>query len=85
MIERVAAAIQKYWLENEFDPSEANDGVARAAIAAMREPSEKMLRADLAASKALKSPHTLRQQQIACWHASIDAVLSTPQTQGARE
>lgn len=58
---------------------------ARAAIEAMREPTEEMLRADLDASRALKSPHTLRQQQMACWYAAIDCALSTPQTKGERE
>ena len=39
-LEQVARAICDYWMEHGFDPSEPSEGAARAAVEALREPSE---------------------------------------------
>ena len=33
MVERVRLALERYWLEHGYDPSEPDEGAARAAIA----------------------------------------------------
>lgn len=42
-VDQVAQAIADYWLSDGFDPSEPSEGAARAAIAAMRVPTEAMV------------------------------------------
>ena len=39
-LEQVARAICDYWMEHGFDPSEPSEGAARAAVEALREPSD---------------------------------------------
>lgn len=45
MINKVAKAIQEYWLDNGYDPSEQNNNLAKVAILALLEPDENMLSA----------------------------------------
>jgi hypothetical protein len=45
MVERVAKAIRGVWIGPDFTVSDVAEDMARAAIAAMREPSGEMLKA----------------------------------------
>lgn len=68
MVERVAAAIANYWLEIGFDPSLPDEGAARAAIQAMREPTDAMKIAALDATFDVGDVPII-------WQAMIDAAL----------
>ena len=65
MIERVAQALQQEMGTARFDETAASFALARAAIAAMREPTEEMMDAWARAPGAIK----------AGWQAMIDAAL----------
>lgn len=75
MIERIKTAMRATGCDCEQWDDAPLTEIARAAVTAMREPTERMLEADLRASRALKAPHTLRAQQLACWQAAIDEAL----------
>ena len=65
MVERVAQALRQEMETAAFNESIASFALARAAIAAMREPTQEMLDAWLKAPGAIK----------AGWQAMIDAAL----------
>ena len=80
MVERVRLALERYWLEHGYDPSEPDEGAARAAIAAMREPTEAMM--DLGATvrgnhQPFGSPHDWNNDTncAGIWRAMIDRAL----------
>jgi hypothetical protein len=65
MVKRVAQALQQEMGTARFDETAASFALARAAIAAMREPTEEMMDAWARAPGAIK----------AGWQAMIDAAL----------
>ena len=67
MVERVAQALQQEMGAAPLDETAASFALARAAIAAMREPTEEMLNAG----------HEARAKATVngIWHAMIDAAL----------
>ena len=69
MVERVAAAIKRTRLHGA-------DAQARAAIAAMREPTQAMLTPDNEFDEVRFDAHR-RDDDAAIWRAMIDAALST--------
>ena len=75
MIERVAVAINKAYacmlLHDDYDP----DLLARAAIAAMREPTDEMVRQCMVYTQYMDTGHT-RDDAEAAWQAMIDAALN---------
>lgn len=94
MIERVAVAIRRDKFrrtgrESVFDETAITDNErseARAAIEAMREPTEAMLTAggyefDGCTSDPGERCHT----GIHVWHGMIDAALSGPQVEGGKD
>jgi hypothetical protein len=83
MVKRVAAAIQRH--QTEFGPD--YEGMARAAIEALRQPNRKMLRA---AAKAMSPGRRPTQARVGCmakhgirYRAMIDAALGEPNDAGA--
>jgi hypothetical protein len=73
MIERVAAAIETAWVESANQPGAAYDTkiLARAAIAAMREPTEAMI---IAYHPLLEFDST-QEEATFNWQVMIDAAL----------
>jgi hypothetical protein len=69
MVEKVAQAIEAAWVESANQPGAAynSEVLARAAIAAMREPTERMI----LACRAERPP----ARTIEDWQAMIDTVL----------
>ena len=65
MIERVAQALQQEMGTAQFDEPPSSFALARAAIAAMREPTEEMIVAWIKAPGAIKGG----------WQGMIDAAL----------
>jgi hypothetical protein len=65
MIERVAQALQQEMATGTFDKPPTSFALARAAIAAMREPTEEMIDAWISAPGAIKGG----------WQGMIDAAL----------
>ena len=65
MVKRVAQALQQEMGTARFDETAASFALARAAIAAMREPTEEMIVACIGAPGAIKGG----------WQAMIDAAL----------
>jgi hypothetical protein len=65
MVERVAQALQQEMATATFDEPRASFALARAAIAAMREPTEEMIDAWARAPGAIKGG----------WQGMIDAAL----------
>ena len=79
MIERVAKAINDAMLQHgDYKPDE----LARAAIAAMREPTDEMVRQCMVYTQCMDTGHT-RDDAEGAWQAMIDAALdcSTKQTE----
>lgn len=72
MIDRVAKAIAEYWEREGFDPSEPSAGAARAAIEAMREPTDDVSEAVRAAGRAEPGKLITGKQM---YQAVIDAAL----------
>ena len=66
MVERVAQALQQEMATAAFDEPASSFALARAAIAAMREPTKEMLDAWISAPGAIKGG----------WQAMIDAALA---------
>ena len=66
MIERVAQALQQEIGSASFDEPPSSFALARAAIAAMREPTEEMIAAWIRAPGAIKGG----------WQGMIDAALA---------
>jgi hypothetical protein len=76
-VDQVAKAIADYWLSDGFDPSEPSDGAARAAIAAMREPTEAMQDAGIRAPEAIRPScdHEVVVNPGRIWRQMIDEAL----------
>lgn len=68
MIERVAKALSDLWYDSSGTASEKEQ--ARAAIEAMREPTEEMI------FSGGKTPYYGRDTPRIFWHVMIDAALS---------
>jgi hypothetical protein len=73
MIERVAKAILAEHTESMFDIFHARV-YARAAIAAMREPTDEMVRQCMVYTQCMDTGHT-RDDAEGAWQAMIDAAL----------
>ena len=69
MVERVAQALQREMGTAPLDEPPSSFALARAAIAAMREPTEEMIVAWIRAPGAIKGG----------WQGMIDAALEGPQ------
>ena len=76
MIERVAAAIGKSIWGGEVVPQGGRGKAARAAIAAMREPTKAMLDAGWEAPPDVGLDGPLSESMRSSWCAMIDAALS---------